>query len=485
MSAFAIPLIVLSSLAQTPAPRDLVARAVTAMGGEAAVRGIRNFTVTFYQSNFAIGQEETPESPARAAITTGTQTTDFAGSRQVSMTEARGPAGNVNKQRRITVGGIGMVENNANQSPDAPAAVANVERSWRRAVERLLISALDNPATLSALPPKTWRGESLRGVHYVQGRDTVDVYFDGRSGLPVLTETLTDDPILGDRRTSTAYTRWQNAGTVLYPRQLDTEVNGRLQSNTVVTALTVNDPVADSLFVIPDSIKTRAQPGNPDPAPITVTLVELAPNVWRAEGGSHHSLVIDQGTRLALVEAPLSARRMEAVLDTLRSRFPGKPVGVAINTHHHWDHSSGVRTVLAANVPVVTHARNVSFIRSIGSARKTVRPDALSRASRPRSTITPVEDSLVVGTGDSRIVAYRLPTAHAEGVLAVYVPSAKILFQSDVVTANPNPPAAGSAELARFVQARGITVERVAGGHGQVVAWDVVQRASAPPASAP
>jgi hypothetical protein len=49
------------------------------------------------------------------------------------------------------------------------------------------------------------------------------------------------------------------------------------------------------------------------------------------------------------------------------------------------------------------------------------------------------------------------------------------------VTANPNPPAPGSAELVKFVQARGITVERVAGGHGQVVAWDVVQRAAAPP----
>jgi glyoxylase-like metal-dependent hydrolase (beta-lactamase superfamily II) len=214
--------------------------------------------------------------------------------------------------------------------------------------------------------------------------------------------------------------------------------------------------------------------------------VELAPNVWRAEGGSHHSLVVDQGTRLVLVEAPLSAQRMEAVLDTLRSRFPGKPVGVVINTHHHWDHASGLRTVLAANVPIVTHARNVSFVRSIGSARKTVRPDAISRSGRPsRSTITAVEDSLVVGTGDSRVVAYRLPTAHTEGALAIYVPSARILFQSDVVTANPNPPAAGSAELVRFVMARGIAVERVAGGHGQVIGWDAVQRAATPPASAP
>jgi glyoxylase-like metal-dependent hydrolase (beta-lactamase superfamily II) len=486
MSALAVPLILLSSLAQTPAPRDLVARAVTAMGGESAVRGIRNYTIAFYSTTFGLGQEETPESPARATITTGTQTTDFAGTRQISVTEARNPAGQINKQRRITVGNIGMIETNGNQAPDGPGAVANVERFWRRSLERLLISALDNPAALSALPGRTWRGESLRGVHYVNGLDTVDVYFDGRSGLPVLTQVLSDDPILGDRRTTQAFTRWQDAGGIVYARQFDTEVNGRLQTHTIVTALNVNGTVDDSVFIIPDTIKAKAQPSNPNPPPITVSLVELAPNVWRAEGGSHHSLIVDQGTRLVLVEAPLSAQRMEALLDTLRSRFPGKPVGVAINTHHHWDHASGLRTVLVANIPVVTHARNVSFVRSIGSARKTVRPDAISRSGRPsRSTITGMEDTLTIGTGDSRVVLYRLPTAHAEGLLAAYVPSARILFQSDVVNAAPTPPAAGSVELVKFVRARGMSVDRVAGGHGVVLAWADVERAATPPASAP
>ena len=486
MSVFAVPLMLLTSLAQTPAPRDLVARAVTAMGGEAAVRGVRSYTISFYSTNFGLGQEETPLSPPRPTITIGTQTTDFAGSRQIAVTEVRNPAGQINKQRRITAGNIGMIETNAAQAADGPGAVAGVQRSWRRSLERLLISALDNPARLSAVPARTWRGESVRGVHYVAERDTVDVYFDGRSGLPVLTEVLSDDPILGDRRTVTAYTRWQDAGGVVYARQFDTEVNGRFQINTILTSLTVNGPVADSLFVIPDSIKAKAPPSNPDPAPIAVSLVELAPNVWRAEGGSHHSLIVDQGTRLVVVEAPLSAQRMEALLDTLRARFPGKPIGLVINTHHHWDHASGLRTMLAANIPVVTHARNVSFIRSIGAARKTVRPDAISRSGKPsRSTITGMEDSMVVGTGDSRIVLYRLPSAHAEGLLAVYVPSAKILFQSDVVNAAPNPPPAGSAELVTFVKARGITVDRVAGGHGVVLGWADVERAAAPPASAP
>ena len=64
-------------------------------------------------------------------------------------------------------------------------------------------------------------------------------------------------------------------------------------------------------------------------------------------------------------------------------------------------------------------------------------------------------------------------------MLAVYVPSARILFQSDIVNATP-PPAAGSAELVRFVKARGVVVERVAGGHGVVLPWADVEHAAGP-----
>jgi glyoxylase-like metal-dependent hydrolase (beta-lactamase superfamily II) len=488
MSALAVPLIVLSLVQAPAAPRDLVARAVTAMGGESALRGLRNVTLTFYSTAFAIGQEETPESPPRATITMGTQTFDYAGSRQLAVVEIRNVQGAINRVRRLSAGGIGLIETNGVQNADGPGALANLERNVRRAPERLIIAALDNAAALRPLPPRTWRGETVDGVRYASGPDTVDLYFDRRSGLPVLNETISDDAILGDRRTLLVFTRWQNADGVLIPRQVDTEVNGRLANHAVATAVTANRPVADSLFVIPDSIRAKAQPANPTPTPVSVTLAELAPGVWRIEGGSHHSLLVDQGARgLVIVEAPQGPARMEAVLDTVRSRFPGKSIATVISTHHHWDHSGGIRTALANRLPVVTHARNASFVRSIASARKTVRPDALSRAAaRPgRPAITGVEDSLVVGTGDSRVVAYRLPTAHVEGMLAVYVPAARLLFQSDIVGA-ATPPPAGSAELVRFARARGIAVERVAGGHGPVVPWADVERAAAPPpATAP
>ncbi|MFN2399465.1 MAG: MBL fold metallo-hydrolase, partial [Gemmatimonadaceae bacterium] len=199
------------------------------------------------------------------------------------------------------------------------------------------------------------------------------------------------------------------------------------------------------------------------------------PGVWRAEGGSHHSLVVEQPARLVVVEAPQTSARSRAVLDTLRKRFPQKPVGLVVNTHHHWDHSGGLRAYMAAGIPVVTHQRNAAFARRIAAARKTIQPDALSRSPRVPS-IQQVSDSVIIGAGESRVVIYRIPTAHVEGMLGAYVPAARLLFVSDVLTPGPTLAPAGSAEVVAAVRALGVTVDRVAGGHGGVANWaDIIQ----------
>ncbi|MGH7714218.1 MAG: MBL fold metallo-hydrolase, partial [Gemmatimonadaceae bacterium] len=236
---------------------------------------------------------------------------------------------------------------------------------------------------------------------------------------------------------------------------------------------------SDATFAIPDSIVERARRPVP-PAAVAVNLVELGPGVWRAEGGSHHTLVVEQPTGLIIVEAPQNRARMSAVFDTLKSRFPNKPVQTAVNTHHHWDHSGGLRETMARNVQVVTHVRNVDFVRGIATARKTVAPDILSRLRR-FPAVRGVRDSLTLGSGESRVVVYSLPTAHAEGMLATFVPSVGVLFTSDVVSPGaPNAPlpALGSGELARFATERGITPRRYAGGHGRVAEWEEIRRAA-------
>jgi glyoxylase-like metal-dependent hydrolase (beta-lactamase superfamily II) len=480
----AILLAAATATAQQPAPsprtsadpRSYVARAVAAMGGDSALRALRAVTVEYYAAQFALGQEETPRSPARASGVSARVTTDYAGRRRVSTFETRVPAGTVTRSRRVTAGGIGMLDTQGRLAADNVGTVTGEETAMRRAPERLLLAALDQPAALTALRPRQWRGEVMDGVRYAAGPDTMDLWFDRPTGRLTVSERVNDDPILGDRRTATWFTRWQVTDRVWFPRQVDTEVNGRLQVDAIVTAVTVNPETPDSLFVIPDSIASAAPRSGSAPAPVSVTLQSLAEGVWRAEGGTHHSLVVVQGERLVVVEAPQTAARFGAVLDTLRARFPRAPVAAVVNTHHHWDHAGGVRAALAAGLPVVTHARNADFVREIGTARKTVTPDAQSRTPRP-VVVRSVIDSLPIGSGDGRVVVYTLPTAHAEGMLVAYVPAAKLLFTSDVLSPGATLAPAGSRELVAFVRARGLDVGRVAGGHGGVAEWADVERA--------
>lgn len=458
-------------------PRAFVARAVAAMGGDSALRAVRAVTVEYYTAQFSLGQEETPRSPARASIVAGRFTNDYAGRRRQTTTEVRLPTGAVNRPRRVTVGGIGVTENQGRLTADNPAIVAGEENGLRRAPERLLLAALDDPAALTALRPRQWRGEVMDGVRYAAGPDTLDLWFARQTGRLAVTERVTDDPILGDRHTATWLTRWQPTDGVWFARQADVEVNGRLQQHANVTAVILNPETPDSLFAIPDSIAATAPRSGAAPPPVAVTLQSLAPGVWRAEGGSHHSLVVVQGERLVVVEAPQSTARFGAVLDTLRARFPQLRVDPVVNTHHHWDHAGGVRAALAAGLPVVTHAGNAEFLREIGTAKKTMSPDALSRAPRA-PVVRPVTDSLVIGTGDQRIIVYAFPTMHVQGMLVAWVPAARLLFTSDVLSPGPTLAAPGSRELVAFARARGLAVARVAGGHGGVADWADVERAA-------
>ena len=471
-----------TGIAAQDTPASIIQRAATAMGGAAALRGLNNATLEYHSATFGLGQEETPSSPPRATFVTGRMVTDYRGNRRLVTQQSRAVTGATTQLQRIVTPTVGIsVTNNGAPTVDNPNAVAAVLADISSWPQRLIVFALDNPSQLSAVPAKRIRGELMDGVRIGAGSDAPVVWFDRMSNLPVGVERVTDDPILGDRSTMQILTRWEDAGGVMVARQSDIEVNGRLQQHHLNTSVTINGTLSESDFTIADSLRARAQPvpaTPPPPAPITVTLAELAPNVWRAEGGSHHSLVVRQGNALLVVEAPQSAARSKAVLDTLRGRFANVPVRTFVPTHHHWDHTGGVREYLAQGIEAVVHARNVDFIRGIGAARKTVAPDALSRGGRVPN-VRAANPVTILGTGETAVQLIELPTAHAQGMLAAYVPSARILFVSDVLTPGPMLAPAGSREIVAMVRARGITVDRVVGGHGGIAAWADVERAAA------
>ncbi len=420
-------------------PHDLVTRAVGALGGEQAVRSVTGVTWDYHSTIFGLGQSELPESPARATVSYGRGVHDYRGWRRALSQENRLLTGVVQRQRLAVTATTGM--NEINGQP-APVGLGQL-RFMRLSPERLLLTALDNPGWLGAQPTRTLRGAPHDGVRLAGGPDTVTIWFDRVTGLPVVVETLTDDPVLGDRATQWWLTRYQPAGPILWPRQWDIVVNGQLQQHFYVTTATANAAIPESLFAMPDSIARRTLPPTPPPpAPLVVTLNELAPGVWRAEGSTHHTLVVEQGNQLVLIEAPQSTQRVRAVLDTLRSRFPNKRVGLVVATHYHWDHAGGLREIVAENIPIVTLEANAAFIRQMAAAPRTVAPD-LQAQRRRRPNLRTFTDSLIIGDGGGMVVLYRTPTVHAEGLLSAWVPSARVLFTSDVLQPGREPVAGG------------------------------------------
>src|SRR5436309_15791817 len=84
--------------ASAQTPRDVIARAVRAMGGEAVVRGLSIATLYFNAATFALGQEETPAAPARATLGYGLVTTDWQRNRRPRRQDARPLTGRAQPQ---------------------------------------------------------------------------------------------------------------------------------------------------------------------------------------------------------------------------------------------------------------------------------------------------------------------------------------------------------------------------------------------------
>jgi glyoxylase-like metal-dependent hydrolase (beta-lactamase superfamily II) len=78
------------------------------------------------------------------------------------------------------------------------------------------------------------------------------------------------------------------------------------------------------------------------------------------------------------------------------------------------------------------------------------------------------------------VILLPIASDHVEGILAAWIPSAGIVFTSDILSPQPNQalPAPGSRELVALAQTRGISPTKYVGGHGIVVDWSAVQAAA-------
>ncbi|HSG64384.1 MAG TPA: MBL fold metallo-hydrolase [Gammaproteobacteria bacterium] len=257
--------------------------------------------------------------------------------------------------------------------------------------------------------------------------------------LVEIVSTWVPNPVYGDMLFEMRYLQYQSFDGVMFPMVLhehqgDPVLNPAHNSQEIrVSSIRVNPDVPR--VTVPDAIR------NLRPATVVVESQELADGVWRIAGGSHHSVLVEFGDFVAVVEAPLNEARSLAVIEEVGRLAPGKPIRYLVNTHHHFDHSGGLRTYLAQAATIVTHQGNRAFYEDVAfhPGLRSLAPDRLAAfypmfaPSRRPAPIEAVNHKYVLSDGDRTLDVYPLQgNAHTQSMVVAYLPEEKILINADM-----------------------------------------------------
>jgi len=177
---------------------------------------------------------------------------------------------------------------------------------------------------------------------------------------------------------------------------------------------------------------------------VTVTSTQIADGVYYLTGGTHHSVAIAQKDHIVLVEAPLNEARAQAVVDKAKELIPGKLIRYVVNTHAHFDHSGGLRTLVAEGATVVTHKDNIGYYQKVWAPPHHIAPDRL--ATKPvKAKFEGLDKVYALNDGQRKVEVYPLAgNTHNDAFVLVYLPAEKIAIEVDAytpLTAGAKPPA--------------------------------------------
>jgi len=163
-----------------------------------------------------------------------------------------------------------------------------------------------------------------------------------------------------------------------------------------------------------------------------VDATPVAKGVWLLNGrGGANSILFEFADHLTLFEVPTSQAWTRALIEKAQSVVPTKKVTEAIISHHHFDHTGGLRQAIATGLTIIAHKGTEALFREIAARKSTVDPDAIGATPRPLK-FRAVDDRLQLKDGSMTVDVYHtVSNSHmAEGVFA-YVPEHRLLVQGD------------------------------------------------------
>jgi glyoxylase-like metal-dependent hydrolase (beta-lactamase superfamily II) len=492
--------------------QGLVDKAIAAMGGADALSGVRTASVKGTLRQWEPEQSETPGGEMRFANeATFTTVTDRASRatrtdwvrnfayptpRTFTFSEVVTPdAGYV-----IGIDSNGRNAENMKASPPAHAMsslrLATTQREMRRlAPGALLLEMRANPGSVQPASDITVANRALPAVSY----GGFIVAFDPQTSLPARIRTLDYDYVWGDVPYDVVLSDWRDVGGVKVAHAFKYEFQGWSIAEGTLSEAQINGAVDTSRLEIPAAVRASASKPASGNLPYQwvirrqfigtymdsdnvsydtkgspgLRLQDLAPGVSQLQGGTHHSLLVEMANQLVVFDAPIGDGQSKWVVEAAKAKYPGKPIRYVVLTHHHMDHSGGVRGFLAEGATLVVGQGAGAHWRRVLAAPWSRNPDLPAR-DLSGARIIEVADKYVISDSNREVVAYLMDSPHAKGSLLGYVPDAKLGFVTDIwspgvpLPAKPNP---GLLSVVNAVKKNGLQPERFAGGHGSTAPY--------------
>jgi glyoxylase-like metal-dependent hydrolase (beta-lactamase superfamily II) len=163
-----------------------------------------------------------------------------------------------------------------------------------------------------------------------------------------------------------------------------------------------------------------------------VQVTPVARGLWRITGGT---MVIEFADHMTLFEVGGGAERVAAVVKAARQIVPSKPVTEVIVSHHHFDHTAGLRQAVAEGLTVISRRDNGVIFREMTSRPTPNFPDALGRDPKALEFV-PVDDHLQLKDATMTVDIYHvIGNNHMADAVFAYIPEHKAMIEGDIATA--------------------------------------------------